>query len=88
MDQGGRSAAKAAVILSEYSLMLRCRFRKEAMSSVPTRVVSSDWPRWPWLCRAPSQRIDEFPLASGSGPVAVGSDQNIWFAEENGNRSA
>jgi streptogramin lyase len=35
-----------------------------------------------------AQRIDEFALAAGSGPagLAVGSDGNIWFAEEAGNR--
>lgn len=37
---------------------------------------------------AAAQQIDEFVLAAGSGPagLAVGSDGNIWFAEENGNR--
>lgn len=35
-----------------------------------------------------AQKIDEFALPSGSGPagLAAGSDGNIWFAEENGNR--
>lgn len=37
---------------------------------------------------AVAQRIDELTLAPGSGPagLAVGSDENIWFADETGKR--